>query len=101
MGWYVQKALEKLSLGVSVPRLGNVLPALEEQPLMGAVGAMQVILRHDFGKKVPCTVFEPSFLPHELLPGAQKPLEGAGLWAVRQHSWAWLQLQAKEMKTGG
>lgn len=41
MGCCVQKALGRLSLEASVPRLGNVLPTLEEQPLTGAVGAMQ------------------------------------------------------------
>lgn len=94
------ESLGSLSLKESVPRLGNVLPALEEQPLSGAVGAIQVISRHDFGKKVSCTAFEPPVLPRELLSGARRPLVGAGHWAVRQHSWAWLQLQAKQMKTG-
>lgn len=37
----VQKALGRLSLEVGVPRLRNVLPTLEEQPLMGALAAMQ------------------------------------------------------------
>lgn len=45
LGWVVvafwQEAFGKLSLEVGVPRLGNVLPARKEQPLEGAVGAMQ------------------------------------------------------------
>lgn len=41
MGCCVQKALGRLALEGSVPRLGNVLSALEEQPLTGALAAVQ------------------------------------------------------------
>lgn len=47
----MQEALGRLSLEAGVPRLGNVLPTREEQPLMGLLVQCrgQVISKYDFG----------------------------------------------------